>query len=163
MADSKSRLVLILVGAIASAATFAEEVPSSAERALAARSEEGVDSLAPRDDQAWEDRGGDPPPGCEPGAGDCYIPNGSPGCEDIDCCTEVCLLDTFCCLFDWDVACVELAWEVCDPPTGIGARPEESVSVPPGLRLRPARTFIVAIDGSAPCSMSSSMAATSVA
>ncbi len=64
---------------------------------------------------------GEPPPTCEPGAGSCFLPNGSPGCDHIDCCSAVCDLDDFCCIYDWDAQCVQYAWENCEPPTDLGA------------------------------------------
>ncbi|MHC5115312.1 MAG: hypothetical protein ACYTGP_12895 [Planctomycetota bacterium] len=53
---------------------------------------------------------------CGPGAGGCYIPNGSPGCEDVDCCEQVCTMDPFCCEIQWDQICADLAIDLCNPP-----------------------------------------------
>lgn len=50
---------------------------------------------------------------CGPDAGNCCIANGTPGCEDPECCTDVCALDNFCCDFEWDTLCVDIAWDVC--------------------------------------------------
>ncbi len=57
---------------------------------------------------------GCPVDGC-PGAGSCFDPegNGSPGCEDADCCEIVCLDDPFCCESQWDDLCAEAALELC--------------------------------------------------
>ncbi len=44
-------------------------------------------------------------PACGPGAGPCDEPNGSPGCDDVECCNSVCDLDPFCCDVEWDEYC----------------------------------------------------------
>jgi len=72
---------------------------------------------------------------CGPGAGGCFVANGSPGCEIEACCREVCLRDPFCCssISSWDSACAESAATHCgnlpqcpagdvqwiDPPNGV--------------------------------------------
>lgn len=48
-----------------------------------------------------------------PGAGDCCIANGSPGCDDLPCCVEVCINDPFCCDGQWDSLCASLANSLC--------------------------------------------------
>ena len=50
---------------------------------------------------------------CGPGAGDCLTDNGTPGCEDVSCCAEVCRRDPYCCQVGWDQECVPLANEWC--------------------------------------------------
>ncbi len=40
-----------------------------------------------------------------PGAGDCCIENGSPGCDDEACCSVICAADPFCCDTEWDDIC----------------------------------------------------------
>ena len=59
-------------------------------------------------------------PGCGPGGtscpgggGDCYQPNGTPGCGEEECCTNVCVLEPFCCDVIWDPLCVQLANDFC--------------------------------------------------
>ena len=47
---------------------------------------------------------GDP---CMGGTGDCFSPNGTPGCDDDTCCSSVCAIDAFCCEVDWDQACAD--------------------------------------------------------
>lgn len=54
-----------------------------------------------------------PGPGC-PGAGSCFSSNGSPGCTDAVCCTEVCSFDSFCCATSWDSLCASAAADVCN-------------------------------------------------
>jgi hypothetical protein len=49
---------------------------------------------------------------CGPGAGPCNIPNSSPGCEDIQCCEDVCRFDPLCCLQEWDQGCADLAFSI---------------------------------------------------
>ena len=60
---------------------------------------EGISSIT-----AWQDEL--PPPGC-PGPGDCCDPagNGSPGCNNLDCCERVCAANPFCCSIEWDDIC----------------------------------------------------------
>ena len=38
-----------------------------------------------------------------PGSGDCCDDNGTPACDDADCCNAVCGTDPFCCGVGWDV------------------------------------------------------------
>lgn len=52
-------------------------------------------------------------PECDGGDGGCVTANGSPGCDDADCCNDVCKLDPFCCLFEWDQKCVESVEPAC--------------------------------------------------
>ena len=59
---------------------------------------------------------------CAPGSGSCSVAfNGSPGCEDPECCQAVCDLDSNCCIGEWDDLCVDLALAegcaaiTCDP------------------------------------------------
>lgn len=49
----------------------------------------------------------------DPGAGSPFQDNGTPACDDLDCCLEVCGTDAFCCLVDWDDLCAETAIELC--------------------------------------------------
>ncbi len=53
---------------------------------------------------------------CEDGDGDCYEPNGTPGCDNTECCDLVCGLDSFCCDVEWDLACAEFAGVFCELP-----------------------------------------------
>ena len=55
------------------------------------------------------------PPKC-PGEGECFEANGTPGCDDEICCTEVCVIDATCCDVEWDEACAALALDACDAP-----------------------------------------------
>jgi len=47
------------------------------------------------------------------GAGDCFVANGTPYCDDICCCTLVCDADPFCCETAWDGLCVSGARSLC--------------------------------------------------
>ncbi len=49
----------------------------------------------------------------DPGAGSCFAGNGTPGCDDADCCATVCAIDPFCCSVEWDVICVDQANQFC--------------------------------------------------
>ncbi len=54
-----------------------------------------------------------------PAAGSCFEANDAlPGCADPACCAAVCAIDPFCCDFEWDLICVEMAKLFCDkiPP-----------------------------------------------
>jgi subtilisin-like proprotein convertase family protein len=49
-------------------------------------------------------------PGCgNPAAGDCLVSNGSPYCDDLDCCESICTADAFCCDNTWDLLCADAA------------------------------------------------------
>ncbi|UCG16457.1 MAG: FG-GAP repeat protein, partial [Phycisphaerales bacterium] len=64
---------------------------------------------------------GDRHPACGPGAGSCYEPNGTPGCEDVECCETVCAIDPWCCDVAWDSFCVDKANTYCGTPEPTGA------------------------------------------
>ncbi len=61
---------------------------------------------------------------CGPGNGDCFVANGTPGCEDVECCETVCANDPFCCGAPdtagnpgfWDELCAEDAAFLCGEP-----------------------------------------------
>jgi hypothetical protein len=48
-----------------------------------------------------------------PGEGNCFQANGTPGCEDLECCEAVCAQDPFCCDVAWDSICAAEAQEKC--------------------------------------------------
>lgn len=54
------------------------------------------------------------------GSGDCCVANGSPSCNDADCCLAVCAIDPTCCNAGWTDACAASAQvlcpAVCGPP-----------------------------------------------
>ncbi len=55
--------------------------------------------------------------GCgDPDAGSCFANNGTPGCDDAECCALVCDADPFCCEFSWDQLCADGAAELCGLP-----------------------------------------------
>ena len=56
----------------------------------------------------------------DPASGACDESNGSPGCDDLECCQAVCGLDPFCCEGIWDDACVAFALDNCDDDDGGG-------------------------------------------
>lgn len=58
--------------------------------------------------------------GC-PGLGTCYTPNGTPGCDNTECCSAVCAIDVSCCSISWDQACVDNALQVCGSCGDAGA------------------------------------------
>jgi hypothetical protein len=54
------------------------------------------------------------PPECgAPGTGDCFVADGTPFCEDADCCNAVCAADPFCCSVAWDSICANEAQIFC--------------------------------------------------
>ena len=48
-----------------------------------------------------------------PGTGSCFEANGTPGCEDGDCCMMVCAVDPSCCEVEWDEGCAVQANDIC--------------------------------------------------
>ncbi|UCC30300.1 MAG: hypothetical protein JSU86_19130 [Phycisphaerales bacterium] len=52
-------------------------------------------------------------PACAPGAGSCGSANDTPGCDDIECCNVVCMVDPFCCVDIWDELCADEAFGMC--------------------------------------------------
>ena len=38
-------------------------------------------------------------------AGNCDEVDETPGCNDAECCTEICMIDPYCCLVVWDIVC----------------------------------------------------------
>ena len=71
-------------------------------------------------DNTWDslcaDEAGELCLGCAPDSGACDMPNGTPGCENVDCCILVCLADPFCCDNTWDQICADEAIEMCNLP-----------------------------------------------
>lgn len=53
-------------------------------------------------------------PACNEDAGDCCEGNGTPGCNDSDCCEAVCEFDPFCCDVLWDDICGEFTFDFCN-------------------------------------------------
>lgn len=54
-----------------------------------------------------------------PGSGGCLEDNGTGGCDDEECCCNICLFDPFCCDVRWDEFCAFAAENACfDPPIG---------------------------------------------
>ena len=49
-------------------------------------------------------------------AGDCFLPNGTPYCDDEACCHSVCEQEPDCCGVEWDDTCAGIATEVCPQP-----------------------------------------------
>ncbi|MBT8054422.1 MAG: hypothetical protein HKN57_08200 [Xanthomonadales bacterium] len=43
----------------------------------------------------------------------CFFPNGSPGCDCAECEALVCAEDSFCCDFEWDQFCADIAVQNC--------------------------------------------------
>ncbi len=51
------------------------------------------------------------PSGCtnDPANGPCCVADGTPFCENVDCCRRVCAIDPFCCTTAWDQLCADEA------------------------------------------------------
>ena len=57
---------------------------------------------------------GDPGAVCgDPGAGDCFAANGTPGCSDAACCEVACNHFPYCCEVGWDALCADWSLEFC--------------------------------------------------
>ncbi|MFM7051889.1 MAG: dockerin type I repeat-containing protein, partial [Planctomycetota bacterium] len=56
---------------------------------------------------------GDAPSCGDPGTGSCCTANGTPFCEDSECCTAICAADAFCCDVQWDQICANAAIAQC--------------------------------------------------
>ena len=58
-------------------------------------------------------------PGCgeegcgDPASGSCDTPNGSPYCNDAECCQAVCASDPYCCNTEWDSVCASATASLC--------------------------------------------------
>jgi hypothetical protein len=50
-----------------------------------------------------------------PGTDPCTTSHGTPGCEDPSCCNVVCAVDPLCCIEKWDLNCVAIAADRCQP------------------------------------------------
>ena len=77
---------------------------------------------------------------CGPGQGDCHSVHNTPGCELLECCEVVCILDPFCCAREWDPHCPAHAADnpaVCPrtPCTWRWAEPRGSIDVADLLTL----------------------------
>lgn len=85
---------------------------------------------------------------CGPGNGSCTEDNGTPGCDDTDCCQSVCEVDPFCCLNDWDEVCAAavpaacLVRQVCENARGSCFAEHES----PGCNIESCCLAVCEID-----------------
>jgi len=70
---------------------------------------------------------------CGPASGVCGLPDNTPGCDNASCCNEVCLVDPFCCLEEWDGTCVDEAESMCFLTCGASAGDRDCGSPHPGL------------------------------
>ena len=62
------------------------------------------------------------PNGCgSPDAGSCFVANGTPACNNQDCCNQVCAVEPACCDSGWDLACKALANSMCGTCGDAGA------------------------------------------
>ena len=69
---------------------------------------------------------------CLPRIGDCLTTHEEPGCVNAECCVAVCDSDSYCCLVEWDRACVEWANKLC---SDIGGHDECQNKHPSGSAL----------------------------
>lgn len=63
----------------------------------------------------------------DPGTGDCQEPNGTPACEDAQCCQAVCAIDSSCCDGVWDTLCATLADQACGGLCVVGTNPSDVI------------------------------------
>ena len=49
-----------------------------------------------------------PPPACVNARGGCTTPHDSPGCDNLDCCTQICEQVPSCCTDEWTQECADL-------------------------------------------------------
>ena len=72
----------------------------------------------------------------DPASGSCCIGNGTPGCDDTDCCQAICAADPFCCDIEWDDICASGTCALCDGICGceLCTNPLEC---PPGAVIEP--------------------------
>lgn len=55
---------------------------------------------------------------CTGADGDCAVQNGTPGCNDAQCCEVICGIDAYCCEVAWDLTCVIEAQDLCPASDG---------------------------------------------
>ncbi|MEE9297018.1 MAG: hypothetical protein V3W34_18910 [Phycisphaerae bacterium] len=83
----------------------------------------------------------------DPAAGSCFTANGSPGCENADCCVNVCADNPSCCTTEWDAACAALATTDCAEPFNDYCID----SLPIDLGATPFSNVSATSDGPSPC------------
>jgi hypothetical protein len=81
-----------------------------------------------------------------PGKGDCLVAHKGTGCDDDSCCALVCAADPFCCLLEWDSACVDAARHVCGGAVCPGAGDCYAAHTGPGCECEPCCYLICARD-----------------
>ncbi len=79
--------------------------------------------------------GGDPFECGDPASGDCCEANGTPGCDDPECCEIVCAINPFCCEKEWDFICAGEAEDLCilcfvPPPANDNCEDATALSIP---------------------------------
>jgi hypothetical protein len=88
-----------------------------------------------------------------PDAGNCYVPNGTPGCDDAACCEEICAIDPFCCDIQWDQICADEALQFCLVPidcastTNCQSSDIQNASQSNGVTFTGADNFVLASGG----------------
>jgi hypothetical protein len=72
---------------------------------------------------------------CNEGAGSCGVLNGTPGCNNTECCNVICAFDPFCCATEWDQLCVNKAAQTlaCGAPSAACCAPNGVCIVDLGL------------------------------
>jgi len=51
--------------------------------------------------------------GCDGATGSCAQPHETPGCDNPNCCSQVCAVNPLCCDIGWDIDCVNVAVDLC--------------------------------------------------
>ena len=55
-------------------------------------------------------------PVCSSNSGPCFDAHETPGCSNVACCQQTCLVDPTCCSFNWDIDCARTAASSCGAP-----------------------------------------------
>ena len=63
--------------------------------------------------------------------GNCFVPNGTPFCDEDQCCRDVCAELPQCCVAGWDDVCARAAQEICRPTEACCLRDTSCVDVEP--------------------------------
>lgn len=66
----------------------------------------------------------------DPDAGNCFLPNATPGCDLFTCCNDVCVIDAYCCGVAWDLSCATAADRLCSTIDVCGVPGSGSCFVP---------------------------------
>ncbi len=90
---------------------------------------------------------------CGPDSGPCDVAHGTPGCDEVSCCTAVCAFQPTCCEIEWDALCVDLrdlfpddCTGAVDPACGPGTGPCFLPNSTPGCEDKACCDQVCAVD-----------------